>query len=409
MSDRHASRSLLLERLESRCLLAAGFFASSDGHDEPGHDRRPQPRADALDRSGRQAEVRLQQQPAHRQPPHQHDPGHHEQRRGPARIDPPRPDQPIAAARRISPAQAPGVQTLSLSVTDRNGPSSSQSQSQSGVPSSEPIHSPINSPSDARGVDAREILPSRQNRNDTGSTEDVILVGTGDGDDRANETPSSVATASKQDASTVRSVDQRQSLSQSPADVQDQSETNIGGVIESIALRNSKSWNRQLPRTPRESAEDQPWQIDRETLQELREINRYPVHSQPGIADQARLDWFSGPGGLIELESDGGALPIVDVAGMIVDIPLDVIFGSHRSLDLVAVANASTGETAIRDAILAAIAGEQSDHAVPLNETAKKSLHPIAYSSVALIASTLVLASRRRQRNVLFKTRGGKQ
>lgn len=292
------------------------------------------------------------------------------------------PDQPIAAARRISPVQAPVVQMPPLSVTDRNGPSSSQNQSQNGVPSGEPIHPPSNSPSGARGVDARESLPSRE-----------------------NDPPGSVATASKQDASTVRSVDQRQSL----ADVQDQSETNIGGVIESIALRNSKSWNRQLPRTPRESADDQPWQIDRETLQELREINRNLDHPQPGIADQARLDWFSGPGGLIELESDGGALPIVDVAGMIVDIPLDVIFGSHRSLDLVAVANASTGEMAIRDAILAAIAGEQSDHAVPLNETAKGSLHPIAYSSVALIASTLVLASRRRQRNVLFKTRGGKQ
>ena len=92
---------------------------------------------------------------------------------------------------------------------------------------------------------------------------------------------------------------------------------------------------------------------------------------------------------------NGGAQPTqTDTVSFVVD----------RKLDLLATSEAAPTNEAIRDAILAAIAGEPSATAVPIQEPAATRLSGLAYSTAALVATTLAVAKRNRQTKLHTRT-----
>ncbi len=193
-------------------------------------------------------------------------------------------------------------------------------------------------------------------------------------------------------------------------------ETNVASPGSVIA--NREGWIDLLPlvgnRPPMEhrSAAEQPWELGGDTLRRLRDVAELPM--EPSITvpreasanptDAAIAFWFQGPGGFIELQSAGTPLIADDASLGMVDIVLDATFGLHRTLDLVAAAEpTSTGE-AVRDAILAAIAGEQSATVAPIEEPAANRLSGLAYPAAAILATTLAIAKRHRHANALLAT-----
>lgn len=473
MSENTPPRSLLLERLESRCLLAGGSFLFSEGFSDD-----PQGRGEDLGRDGGSGERSRRDRPAEVRPAevrpaewghmHRHErstdqPDRHHADRGNRRGD-----QPVASVGQpptvhltfggtpVSPqGTTPGTPSI---ATPFPSPITNQSTTLNGSPDSnfrgdQPNRSQPNwpqpsgngttngvvfvsvteSPSRPRGVPLPGPSGSSQATvaAESNSTVEVETPETSAAETRRDErsatpkadfvvgdsaTSNSTASKSAEARLDPRSTADGAEFDRSGSDESDglfeerfseQTESSVGGVIEALAPR---ILDRSIPPQPlvqNDSSDDASWKIKRETIRRLGEMEDRSVLEHPGSTDQAMQGWFGGPGGLIEIEAGDGMLPVGDAAGAIVDIPLDVILGSHRSLDLVAAASFSGSETAVRDAVLAAIAGEQADHAAPLQEQASTRFHTIAYSGAALIASTLAIASRRKQAGSLSKTRGG--
>ena len=460
MKENSASRSLLLERLESRCLLAGGAFLFSDGiaDDRHGRDEHRGQAGGSGDRSRADRSGEVRQAERGQADHHRHESSSHRVGRS-DRHD------AFPGNRRHDPPVAPGGEPLAFRVT----PEFSAVSPSEMAPDAPPIRIPNATPGDSSGGTLGDGPPNGLQPDSSGDTGSLIFVNvnvspspsrvvtetdaTGDSQTKMEAAPNSIsgpespvdsaaetggaegsatpnaqfAVGESAAANTILSesagatTDRLAASNGAPLDgsgsekmdrlfediFSQQTEPGVGGMIEPLMPRISNGSTSPQPLLQEDTSEDASWQIERETIRRLGQMGDSSLQEHSGATDLAMRGWFGGPGGLIEIQSGRGVLPMDDAVGSFVDIPLDVILGSHRSLELVAAANFSGTGTDIRDAVLAAIAGEQSDHATPLQEQRSTRFQPIAYSGAALIATTLAIAGRRKQARLLCKTSGG--
>jgi hypothetical protein len=174
------------------------------------------------------------------------------------------------------------------------------------------------------------------------------------------------------------------------------------GTIDSFPLL------RNTPPSQQRSADEPPWELGSDTLGRLRDIAEQPRaqlrNQSVRPTDAAIARWFQGPGGLVEVETEGAPLIANDAATGIVDIVLDATFGLHRSVDLLASDQTPSTNENIRDVILAVIAGEQSETAAPVQDPADTRLSGLAYAGAVLVATMLAVANRHRKSSALLNT-----
>jgi hypothetical protein len=169
--------------------------------------------------------------------------------------------------------------------------------------------------------------------------------------------------------------------------------------------------------------------LDEETLEHLREVARAASDGEADAVetagarhagesslleghsvDEALATWFDSPTGLIDGIRFQDALPTVVPAlspGM-VDIALDATVGVHRTVGLMASAEAVASPVAvdeIRDAVLAAIAFETDVLAQPALDSRPLRLSGAAYPGAAIVAGALALNARRRRDELLLTSR----
>lgn len=467
MSDHHPCRSLLLERLESRSLLAAGLLAFSGGQHGPDNDH--QRRMYPGDRSGgdrfgndRPADVRvlqhsttrndLNQDLLRRDRPTQL---RSERNQPPVGLGNPslayRPTvpRPPLISVGLTPGSASNSSTpTSASINDVPGLIVSGSGSRTSIPTL---------PSD--GVDwviriniVSSVDTPRVNANRIATRPASVM-----GDVATNPSSQSLVVASEsaevradaiverardvvnvrdgQPAAFAANVENTDQVSANDSDDLRQQASSVPwsgdheSQFSSMAFRQDPTVGRVFtdewfsdfvlptsessePLLPTDSvavtdSEAEPWTLDRDSIGRLRALTLPSLATDGGSVDQAMTDWFGGPGGLIELQSNGELFLIPDSASEIVEIPLDVIVASHRWLEIAALDQPADEGNEIRDAILAAIRGEQTAHAVPLREASATRGDAFVYSGAALAASTLAIASRRKQKQLWSKTGGG--
>lgn len=432
MSETSSPRSLLMEQLESRCLLAGGLFSFSSGHDDRGEVRQSGSQTLDRPRPDRSAEVQGQGRLSGR---HESDRMSLHRERSPlAHSERDRLSRPIPITSLV-------VHSPAIPDTDRSEPS--------GVLDA-PINAPINDapePVPASGPSGSVVREPRVIQSGPGETAadpnntvtdtptrsnnagpsgplvrppseaDTTLVVVVDSENHSGPEYVNAEASQPNESDEFRSSRIENAVSVAtrptipPPSVFDDQNVNPGGVIQTLSPDVGEPLRRTRPLALNESSADDPWELEHETIRDLRDIADHPAEQsaqqQRDSMDHAIADWFGGRGGLIEIESCGGTLLMDDPATSIVEIALDAILGSHRSLDLFATADSSESEMLVRDAILAAIAGEQATHASPLHEPSNTRLPSFAYSGAALIASTLAIVSRRKQGNALSKTSGG--
>jgi hypothetical protein len=184
----------------------------------------------------------------------------------------------------------------------------------------------------------------------------------------------------------------------------DELDTAIGGTIETLPLI-----YRDL-HTPNKSANEDLWQLDTKSIQRIRKVAEAPVSpaddNTDRINDVVIASWFKGQSGLMEVEATGKLPMPVDLTDSIVNVVLEATVGLHRSVDLVA------GEPTdpegipdnVRSAILAAIAADQpSPIASVTPEPTQAKLGGVSYVATAIIAG--IAATRRRKPAKMESTR----
>ncbi|WP_146523077.1 hypothetical protein [Stieleria varia] len=191
------------------------------------------------------------------------------------------------------------------------------------------------------------------------------------------------------------------------------------GMIETVPLL-----RRELRSNESDSADDSAdgdWQIDSQSLKRLREIARnaspsliYPEsdaiesslprrHTHPRITDAAIASWFGEQTGLIELRSTESIPAGLTLEDSIVDVVLNATVGLHRSVELIAGSRMDSGRSDLginetRDAVLAAMAGEQSSPiVVPVSEATNSQLSSLVYPGAAIVATGISIAAQRRR------------
>ncbi|QDT07593.1 hypothetical protein K227x_60210 [Rubripirellula lacrimiformis] len=184
----------------------------------------------------------------------------------------------------------------------------------------------------------------------------------------------------------------------------DQSIESDGGTIEIVPL---SPYQHNLQETP---SDELPWQIDRASLQRIREATRQSgdptdENKQDSI-DSAIASWFGNSTGLIDDVHCNQDLPssLQEVSPSMVDVVLEATVGLHRRVNLVQDTNVDPQPNQVRDAILAAIAAEQGSLVDPIAQPNQVRLSGVAYSGAAIVAGAMAAAGRQRKRSKLEST-----
>ncbi|WP_182865220.1 hypothetical protein [Stieleria mannarensis] len=158
-----------------------------------------------------------------------------------------------------------------------------------------------------------------------------------------------------------------------------------------------------------------PWELGSETLQRLRDIadatDDADVPSEFRGVDHTIASWFGEATGLIDNIHCETELPAITqtINASMVDVVLDATVGMHRSVGLIADASVDDGDdltSGLRGEILAVIASEFAD-ALASEEPPRVEavdaptpirLSGIAYPGALVVASLLAISTRRRSR-----------
>ncbi|MCA9140753.1 MAG: hypothetical protein KDB00_28465 [Planctomycetales bacterium] len=474
MSEQSPARVLLLEQLESRQLLAGGFMAHSTMHtDEYGGQHRPEP-FNGPSRDARPGDVRLLANPRPRveaisnfslagprselHPPTVHNIRPVQNIRNVPLPPPPSVSVvvpiessatalPISAINATSVLRASEIQAVikvpvpsggtitflipSVEAGQRIAATSNAATSNVAVGGATSAKS---SAPPTRTVSAQPAMTGNAtsgniDRGTTGADADVQTTGKADSADSTAPNSRTVPGflnvdsqpgESDQSMTGLSNVEVEQGATFGDSSSNNHSEYDSGfdaspfayvasAVLQSLGQSKSRQLETFESFEPKDDSDD-AWQIDRVTLDRLRDLSRQgsdvPLHvsgldHDHASYDHAIADWFSGPGGMIEIQRAGNVLMIPDSESMIVEIPLDAIFGSYRWFELAASDQSTGDDIAIRDAVLAAIGGVQGDEVAPLHEPAATRADSLVYSGTALIAGTLAFARRRKSVNML--------
>ncbi|TWU48351.1 hypothetical protein [Rubripirellula reticaptiva] len=171
-----------------------------------------------------------------------------------------------------------------------------------------------------------------------------------------------------------------------------------GGSIAAIPLLRHEFDRDQI------ASADEAWEVDSELLNDLREMARDSSRNNRIVEDPISIDvaiteWFGHSTGLIDDIQLGSDLPSIAHAGMpsMVDVVLDATLGMHRSVGLIAKAEPELLPNNVRDAILAAIAAQQPAQIESVAKSVESRVAGMAYPGIVIVASTLAVASRRQK------------
>ena len=141
------------------------------------------------------------------------------------------------------------------------------------------------------------------------------------------------------------------------------------------------------------------WQLDKTILPRLQRPLRAALRTAPSLVDLSILDWFSGPGGLIDLQRAGIPSSVSTVASDFVPVQLESSVGYHRCLDLIASGVVEPISGPLLDSILASIEAITSEETQPISEKTPIKISKLAYpAGVAIVAGTIAIAARRKHK-----------
>ncbi|QDV44654.1 hypothetical protein Enr13x_45220 [Stieleria neptunia] len=423
MSIPEESRSLLLEQLESRCMLAGGIFFQVSPRDQAVLDRIGG--GDRIDRAA--SVVGASHNDSHSQrTPSDRQPGDRqasvrgigqltrgELPRGQAaaqtpqqNVVPPRASSPSTIIGLIVVPSSPTSGSTRGSTTNDGGGSSSRPEGELDASAGATVDA-----SPATTESATETLVSAPGSATIATQDEVVRP-----DSRDRERPQAVAS----DTVSVDQIPESTTSTQTPFDesltedvsktIDVDSEPDLAGTIETLPL--SHQHFRESSDLADDPNDDEQWELGGDALERLRDVADGTNDETPdlgrSVIDHAINDWFGESTGLIENIVFEHDLPSMmhDINASMVDVVLDATVGMHRSVGLIAgvemdLSPDPAGE--IRGAVLAVIAREFADSLAtdpppPVQSSGEPNsirISGIAYPGAAIVASLLAIGSRR--------------
>ncbi|TWU30854.1 hypothetical protein [Novipirellula artificiosorum] len=355
MNTQQTPRQLLLEQLESRCLLAGSVFLFSSPAPEasaPRNDSINRHPADVQDRGGLAREQGQERRQVHRQ------------------------EQTKQSV----------VTVIVFVPTTSNGNDLIPPQTQPNVPTL-----PSRSTPEAEVVTAMKIPSESQQQTDV-----LAEQPTASSIDQQFASPETVARLGSSlpiASAETSSIDLKSSGARDrwENDVANEPMTLERHVIDTFPMLH----HQLLESKPTET--EPPWELHRETLKRLREVTQEPLNHRPESTDAVIASWFDGAGGLVDLSDHATSRLQPAEVDRIVTVGLDARFGLHRSFDLIASAETEPVSDDVRVAILDMLRRVSSDEAPPISENTPTRIPSLTYSGAALAAVGVALTVRRKR------------
>lgn len=150
---------------------------------------------------------------------------------------------------------------------------------------------------------------------------------------------------------------------------------------------------------PTESGEPESWRLDPSTSASLTQLSQQSFGREVTMVDDAMRGWFVGPGGMIELEPF--ELPAIrfTVDASRIDVAVESALALHRSTDPVIGAGHPALSDQVLDAIMASVQQVASSEIQPVSDPSGLQIRSAALPTAAAIAATLAVSSRRKHRH----------
>ncbi len=402
MTELEPLRHLRFERLETRSLLAGGILDSSidfDLNSQP----TPTSHASAQDHTPRQVAVnapdgselrgpQTRPQENGQQESRQQDFGRHG--KGPLG------NGPLGnGAERFQQGSSQLNQNAQPNLAQQTSLPSTNNATASAAPANQPAPlvgsiisnqdpTPQNTrlPLATRAVD--EVLASLQSDvEDTTGSENRDTVGS----------DSTVATVANDDDSIVR-IDATHVDDPAVTPFESPLETDTGDADED-GLFTPHSSLQLRPLEIFSESQEAEWQLDKFIFPRLQRPLRSALRSAPSLVDVSILDWFSGPGGLIDLQRASMPSSTNTVTSDFVPVQLESSIGYHRCLDLIASGVVEPISGPLLDSILASIEAMTSEETQPISEKTPIRFSKLLYpAGAAIVAGSIAIAARRKHK-----------
>ncbi|WP_372722717.1 hypothetical protein [Novipirellula sp.] len=147
-------------------------------------------------------------------------------------------------------------------------------------------------------------------------------------------------------------------------------------------------------------SEEGTWQLDDGILPRLQRHLHSTLRATPQVVDMSLLDWFSGPGGLIDLQRANLPSRIGVITGDAIKVQLESTIGYHRCLDLIAAGVVEPISGPLLDSILASIESMTSEETQPVSDPPPLRISKLAYpAGAAIVAGSIAIAARRKHKS----------
>ncbi|GAA4456934.1 hypothetical protein [Novipirellula rosea] len=147
-------------------------------------------------------------------------------------------------------------------------------------------------------------------------------------------------------------------------------------------------------------SEQNAWQLDDGILPRLQRNFQATLRVVPQQVDLSIIDWFSGPGGLIDLQRGNLPSRIGAITGDAINVQLESTMGYHRCLDLIAAGVVEPISGPLLDSILASIESMASEETQPVSDPTPLRISKLAYpAGAAIVAGSIAIAARRKQKH----------
>ncbi|WP_442511998.1 hypothetical protein SH528x_003752 [Novipirellula sp. SH528] len=146
-------------------------------------------------------------------------------------------------------------------------------------------------------------------------------------------------------------------------------------------------------------SQESDWQLNKNIFPRLQRPLRSALRSAPSLVDVSILDWFSGPGGLIDLQRASMPSSTSAVTSDFVPVQLESSIGYHRCLDLLASGVVEPISGPLLDSILASIEAMTNEETQPISEKTPIRISKLVYpAGAAIVAGSIAIAARRKHK-----------
>lgn len=428
MSHSNDNRTLRLERLETRSLLAAGIFdfAADIGGSDQLH---------SSDRDIQRSDSSRPQDVAGSAPRSQRNGSHHNHSSGKEanHSEAPRPQQDHTARNQVDhhrnqsgDTRSSGASVLAQPIQSLQAPPLPVANEQViAPPATVSLVTPLPTPSPVVATAPRLQLPNQTNQADLASatasevTPSVALVG-----DSVNE-----SSASEDVATTEQSASSQTEILATSDFQQENSPTDgVAVVVSDRAVGGERVWNSDIgyvdlaplgsldPLSTSSNdnrSDNEPWELDLGATRLLRRLALQSAGQQVAsersddrsdVVDRMMQDWFDGTDGLIALEQVDLPTRTQRLDAIMVDVGLDSTVALHRSINLVAGNITPAISGAALDAIMASLEQTAVSQTQPVDDATGVRIPVAAYPAFAAVATTIAVSARRKRKHPLQST-----